>query len=100
MWLQQQVKDQGCTEKVQLQFLRRMFPDLPREVVLGVMCPPEYDAKKVPFNRRVRRQLFDKGVPTLLNLFSGTRRWKESPGLVLGVELKEGLISWPVTRLA
>ena len=57
---------------------------------LGVICPPECDAKKVPFNRRVRRQLFDKGAPTLLNVFAGTQRWKQGPGLVLGVELKKG----------
>ena len=88
-WLKRQVKAQeGCTEEVQMHLLRRMFPELPQEVALGLVCPPDFDAKKVPYNRRVRRQLFDCGTPTLLHLFSGTQKWKRSPGLVLNVELE------------
>ena len=90
MWLSRQVHSEGLTEAVQLRFLKRFFPALPRRIAMRVVCPPEYDPHKVPFNRSTRRALFNPDVPTLVHLFSGAQQWKDCPGQVLSVELQRG----------
>ena len=46
--------------------------------------------ERVPFNRRTRRKLFDRTVPTLLSLFSGVQHWSKWPGQVLHIDLLKG----------
>ena len=80
----------GCSALSQMKLLRKAFPDLPRHLAVQVVCEPTYDPFKVPYNRRVRRRLFDPQTPTLVHLFSGEQCWKDCTGQVLGVELKAG----------
>ena len=89
-WFRSELQKHGCTVELQLQFLHKMFPNLPSDVAVHVACPAEYDSFRVPFNRRIRRALFSPSTPTLLNLFSGSQRWKGVLGQVINVELKEG----------
>ena len=89
-WFSRAVAAEGCTLAVQLQFLKRMFPELPDDIAIRVACPAEYDPKRVPFNRRVRRKLFDPSVPTLLHLFAGEQNWRQEPGQIVAVDLKTG----------
>ena len=85
-WLAATVESQGCSNAVQLESMHKMFPELPTRVV----CEPSFNACRVPFNRRVRRRLFDASVPTLLHLFAGEQHWKGGPGQVLSIDLKSG----------
>ena len=89
-WLSSTAASEGLSVPVQLKFLRLMFPELPQEVAVRVVCDPSFDAGKVPYNRRVRRKLFNPHVPTLVHLFPGAQKWQDCTGQVLGVELTAG----------
>ena len=54
---------------------------------MQVICAPEYDPQRVPFNRRVRRKLFCAQTPTLINLFAGAQKWKTTSGQIIGVDI-------------
>ena len=56
----------------------------------GQAACPSFDPSFVPFNRRTRRQLFDPQVPTLVHLFAGQHRWRNSMGQVPEVDTAKG----------
>ena len=68
-------------------------PDLPDRVACRVACDPQFNADRVSFNRRVRRKLFERLVPTLLSLLSGVQQWAKWPGQVLHIDLLSDLLS-------
>ena len=67
---------------------------LPKSVAMQVICAPEYDPARIPFNRKVRGKLFCPQTPTLLNLFAGSQKWRKTSGQVIGVDIcKADLLS-------
>ena len=62
--LAQDLRREGCTVSAQLKLFKQLFPQLPREIAAH--------------------------TPTLVHLFAGEQRWRDCPGFVLGVELKDG----------
>ena len=71
-------------------WVRSAFPNLPERLASRVACDPRYEAERVPFNRRTRRKLFDRSVPTLLSLFAGVQQWSKWSGQVIHVDLLRG----------
>ena len=61
-----------------LQRLRKLFPEVPVELLERVLPDDQFDPELLPSNRRVRRRL-KKADEIILHLFSGPdeRAWKE-----------------------
>ncbi|CAE7944777.1 unnamed protein product, partial [Symbiodinium sp. KB8] len=89
-WLSKHLRDDSCGE-LELQTVSKvLFPDLPEALASQVATSPSFDPSRVPFNRRTRRQLFDPQVPTMVHLFAGQHRWRNSVGQVLEVDAAKG----------
>ncbi|CAE7578647.1 unnamed protein product, partial [Symbiodinium necroappetens] len=89
-WLGKHLRSDSCGE-LELQTVATvLFPDLPEALASQVAACPSFDPSFVPFNRRTRRQLFDPQVPTLVHLFAGQHRWRNSMGQVLEVDTPKG----------
>ena len=61
-----------------LQRLRKLFPEVPAELLERVLPDDQFDPELLPWNRHVRRRL-KKADEIILHLFSGPdeRTWKE-----------------------
>ena len=61
-----------------LQRLRKLFPEVPAELLERVLPDDQFDPELLPWNRHVRRGL-KKADEIILHLFSGPdeRTWKE-----------------------
>ncbi|OLP82649.1 hypothetical protein AK812_SmicGene36686 [Symbiodinium microadriaticum] len=89
-WLSKHLCNDSCGE-LELQTVSKvLFPDLPEALASQVATSPSFDPSRVPFNRRSRRQLFDPQVPTMVHLFAGQHRWRNSVGQVLEVDAAKG----------
>ncbi|CAE7937584.1 unnamed protein product [Symbiodinium sp. KB8] len=89
-WLGKHLSNDSCGE-LELQTVSKvLFPDLPEALASQVATSPSFDPSRVPFNRRTRRQLFDPQVPTMVHLFAGQHRWRNSVGQVLEVDAAKG----------
>ena len=89
-WLSKHLCNDSCGE-LELQTVSKvLFPDLPEALASQVATSPSFDPSRVPFNRRTRRQLFDPQVPTMVHLFAGQHRWRNSVGQILEVDAAKG----------
>ena len=88
-WIRSQIQDGQLSMSTQAQWLAKLFPELPQRILERVICPIGFNVDRVPYNRHVRRRLFDPRIPTLLHLFSGAQRWSDC-GHVLHVEKERG----------
>ena len=90
LWLEHHISEGTVDETVLHVWVRAAFPELPERIASRIACAPAFASERVPFNRRTRRRLFDRNVPTLLSLFSGVQHWSKWPGQVLHVDLLKG----------
>ena len=89
-WLEHHVRA-GTLDATSLHvWVRAAFPELPERIASRIACEPCCEPERVPFNRRTRRKMMDRAVPTLVSLFSGVQQWSKWPGQVVQVDLLKG----------
>ena len=88
-WIRSKVHNGQLSMADQAQWLARLFPELPQQILERVICPVGFHVDRVPFNCHERRKLFNPKIPTLLHLFSGAQRWSDC-GHVLHIEKEKG----------
>ena len=99
VWLEHHVKEGTIDETSLHVWVRAAFPDLPEHIASRIACEPRYDPERVPFNRRTRRKMLDRSVPTLVSLFSGVQQWTKWQGQVVQVDLLKGGIFFRLTSM-
>ena len=72
----------GRTSQGVASWVSALFPEMPKEVLEGLLPENSWNSGRLPFNRRKRRSLL-RSTNVLLHLFAGEQRWQAAGQAVL-----------------